>query len=156
VETSATFCGTQRFFTVFTRACQWSLFWDVWIQFSKFHPISLITILILSSHIRLSFLNDSFPASFRTRNAVCIYLFFHACYMPCFLLFFLIYPDNIWQRITNYEAPHYAVSSSFLLRPRLKPKYSQHFVLHYPHTVFFLQCARKYLDIEIWLLYISS
>jgi hypothetical protein len=46
------FNGTWRFTTVFTRACQWPLSLPRWNQ-STPHPVSLRSILILSSHLEL-------------------------------------------------------------------------------------------------------
>jgi hypothetical protein len=48
-----TFYGTRRFIAVFTRALHWSLSWARSIQSIPPHPISLRSILILSSHLRL-------------------------------------------------------------------------------------------------------
>jgi hypothetical protein len=45
--------GTRRFITVFTQACHWTLFWASWIQFAPSIPISLRSIVMLSSHLRL-------------------------------------------------------------------------------------------------------
>jgi hypothetical protein len=47
------FYGTQRFITVFTRALHWSLFWARSIQSIPSHSISLRSILILFTHLRL-------------------------------------------------------------------------------------------------------
>jgi hypothetical protein len=43
--------GTRRFNTMFTRAIHWSLSWAISIQSKSFHPISLRSILILSTHL---------------------------------------------------------------------------------------------------------
>jgi hypothetical protein len=48
-----TFYGTQRFITVLTRALHWSLSWVRSIQSIPPYPISLRSILILSSYLRL-------------------------------------------------------------------------------------------------------
>jgi hypothetical protein len=48
------FYVTRRFITVFTTARHWSLFWAARIQSTRSHPIPLRSILILSSHLRLS------------------------------------------------------------------------------------------------------
>jgi hypothetical protein len=54
------FYGTRRFITVFTRALHWSLSWA-----SPYHPIlSLRSILILSSHLRLGLPSGPFPSAF--------------------------------------------------------------------------------------------
>jgi hypothetical protein len=38
---------------MFTQACRWTLSWTSWIQFTSLIPISLRSILMLSSHICL-------------------------------------------------------------------------------------------------------
>jgi hypothetical protein len=45
--------GTRRFITVFTKARHWTLSWSSRIQFAPSIPISLRSILMLSSHLRL-------------------------------------------------------------------------------------------------------
>jgi hypothetical protein len=47
------FYWTRRFINVFTRAVHWSLFWARSIQSTPSHPISLRSILILSTYLRL-------------------------------------------------------------------------------------------------------
>jgi hypothetical protein len=47
------FYWTRRFITVFTRSLQWSLSWARSTQSTPSHPISLRSILILSTHLRL-------------------------------------------------------------------------------------------------------
>jgi hypothetical protein len=42
--------GTRKFITVFTKARHWTLSWASWIQFAPLIPISLSSILMLSSH----------------------------------------------------------------------------------------------------------
>jgi hypothetical protein len=44
------FYGTRRFITVFKRSCPWFLSWARCIQSTPFHPISLRSVLILSSN----------------------------------------------------------------------------------------------------------
>jgi hypothetical protein len=55
------FYGTRTFFTVFAKARYLSLFWPTWIQSTNSRPISLRSILVLSSYL---FLGDVFPSSF--------------------------------------------------------------------------------------------
>jgi hypothetical protein len=90
------FYGTQRFVTVFTRACQWSLFWARWIRSICSHPISLRSILILSSHLYLGFWMV-LPFRLSNQRTVCISHIYDACYMshPSHPPWF-DHPDNIW------------------------------------------------------------
>jgi hypothetical protein len=51
---------------VFTRALHWSLSWARSIQSMPYHPISLRSILILSTHLRLDLPSDLYPSGFPT------------------------------------------------------------------------------------------
>jgi hypothetical protein len=62
-----TFYGTPRFIIVFTRALHWSLPWARSIQSIPPYPISLRSILILSSHLRLNLPRGLFPPDFPTK-----------------------------------------------------------------------------------------
>jgi hypothetical protein len=62
-----TFYGTRSFITVFTRALYWSLSWARSIQSIPPHPISLRSILILSSRLRLGLPSGLFPSDFLTK-----------------------------------------------------------------------------------------
>jgi hypothetical protein len=55
------FYGNRRYITVFARARHWSLSWATWIQSTCYHLISVRSILILSSHLRLGRLSGLFP-----------------------------------------------------------------------------------------------
>jgi hypothetical protein len=60
------FYGTRKFITVFTRALHWSIFWARSIQSISSYPVSLISILILFTHLRLGLPSDLFPSGFAT------------------------------------------------------------------------------------------
>jgi hypothetical protein len=68
------FYGTRRFISVFTRALQWSLSWAKSIQSIPPHLISLISILILFTHLRLGLPSGLFPSSFPS-NILYAFLF---------------------------------------------------------------------------------
>jgi hypothetical protein len=63
--------GTRRFITVFTRALHWSLSWARSIQSIPSHPISLRSILILSTHLRLDMY--SFKNYFMFKNDIIVH-----------------------------------------------------------------------------------
>jgi hypothetical protein len=69
VEKFPGFYGTQRFIIVFTRARHWSLTWDRCIKSVTSYPISLRSILILSSHLRIGLQSGLFPSSLPMRAA---------------------------------------------------------------------------------------
>jgi hypothetical protein len=80
VNKNPPFYGTRRFIAVVTTARYWSLSWDRWIQFTPSKPISLRSILMLSSHLRLGL--PSFPSLLVSgRNCLYISHLSHACYM---------------------------------------------------------------------------
>jgi hypothetical protein len=61
----STFYGTRRFTAVFTRALHSSLSSARWIQSIPFQLFSLVSILMLSSHLHLP--SDHFPSGFPTK-----------------------------------------------------------------------------------------
>jgi hypothetical protein len=67
-----TFYGTQRFITVLTRARHWSLSWVRLIQSIPPQPISLGSILILSSHLRLGVPSGFLYLWLSRQNTICI------------------------------------------------------------------------------------
>jgi hypothetical protein len=103
---------------VFTRALHQSLSWARWIPATTSKSISVRSILILSSHLKLGIQSCIFPKGFPI-NFLFISHLPHARYMPrpshpswfdC--------PNIIWLS-TNYESPRYAVFSSFLFGPNI-------------------------------------
>jgi hypothetical protein len=75
--------GIWRFITVFTTTHHWFLSWARYIQSTSSHPISVTSILILSSHLRLGFPSGVFPSflypllSLNTRMKVSSAQFLH-------------------------------------------------------------------------------
>jgi hypothetical protein len=75
---SPTFYGSRRFITVFTKVQHVPILTRC-LQSTTFHPISLRSILILSSHLRLGL--PSFFSLQVFRPKFCTH-FSHACYVP--------------------------------------------------------------------------
>jgi hypothetical protein len=59
--------GTRRFITVSTKARHWTLSWASRIQFAPSIPISLRSILMLSSYLRLSLPSGILPSDLPTK-----------------------------------------------------------------------------------------
>jgi hypothetical protein len=74
------FYGTRSFITVLTRAIHWSLSWARSIQSLPSHPISLRSILILSTYLRLGLPSGLFPSGFPTNV---LYAFFSPIRVTC-------------------------------------------------------------------------
>jgi hypothetical protein len=60
--------GTRRFITVFTQARHWTLSWASWIQFAPSIPISLRSMLMLPSHLRLGLPSGLLPSGLPTKT----------------------------------------------------------------------------------------
>jgi hypothetical protein len=97
---------------VFTKSCYWTLSWASWIQFAPSIPISLRSILMLSSHLRLGLPSGLFPSGLPTKT------FPHACHMsrpphpPWFK-----HPNNTRWRIPAMKFHHFAIFSTISLPP---------------------------------------
>jgi len=90
------FNGIRRFITVLTTARQWSLSWARSIQSTFSQPFSLRSILILSSHLRMSLSSGFFPSGFQIK-ILYSFLISHACYIPLpSRPPSLDHPNNIW------------------------------------------------------------
>jgi hypothetical protein len=84
------FYGTRRFITVFTTALHWSLSWARWIQSIPPYTISLKSIVILFSHLRLGLPSDLFPSGFPTKTL------YASVFSPCVLHSLSISPFLTW------------------------------------------------------------
>jgi hypothetical protein len=62
------FYGLRIFIAVFTRTRHWTLSWARWIQSTPFHLISVRSILMSSSHLRLDLAGGFFTAGFPTET----------------------------------------------------------------------------------------
>jgi hypothetical protein len=81
---------------VFVRLHHWPITWARCIQSAPFHPISLRSILILSSHPCLCFPSGHLPSDFLT-NILCTFHLSHMCFMPHPLHPPLFdHPNDIW------------------------------------------------------------
>jgi len=83
------FYGTRKFITVFTTARQWSLSRARWIQSTLFHTISLRSILMLSSHLRIGLPSGLFLQCFQPKYFVFL-IFPMRAFCP------LIYPPSLY------------------------------------------------------------
>jgi hypothetical protein len=88
------------------RVRHWSLSWARLMKSKPFHPISLRSILILSSHLGLGVLSGPFFQAFPPKSSM------HYSSLPCVLYTLPISPSLLDH--SNYKAPHYATFSNFL------------------------------------------
>jgi hypothetical protein len=73
------FYETWRFIAVFTRALHWSLSWARSIQSIPSYPVSLRSILLLPTHLRLGLPSGLFPSGFPT---TILYAFLFSPFVP--------------------------------------------------------------------------
>jgi hypothetical protein len=114
------FYGTRRFITVLTEDLHWPLSSDRSTQSTPSHPISLRSILILTTHLWLGLPSGLFPSGFPTDI---LHALLFAPFVQHALPFTSFLTRSLWlyvERSTSYEAPHYAVFSNLLsLHPSL-------------------------------------
>jgi len=99
VEKFLTFYGTQRFIIVFTRVRHWYLSWARWLQSTHSHPISLWSILILSSRLHLGLPIGLFPSGFRIKIVYVFLMYLHAYYVPLPSHPWFDHPNSIWWKV---------------------------------------------------------
>jgi len=107
VKKIPTFYGTQGFITVFPRACHWSISWARCNQSAPSYHISVISILILYSHLCLCLQGRIIP-SFPMKIMYAFLISPISATCPTHLTLFDL------MKHTSCEAPHYAVLSSVL------------------------------------------
>jgi hypothetical protein len=132
---------TRGFITMFNKACHWTLSWARWNQFDQSVLISLRSILMLSSHLRLDLPSGLLPSDLPTKTPQTSSPP-HACHMsrpsppPWFN-----HSNNIRWRIPAVKF----ITMQFSPRPAFIPfrsKYLQHSVLKEPQSVFLPQSER--------------
>jgi len=97
---------TRKFITVFTRAHHCSLSWARCIQSTNSHHISLRSILILFSHLRLGLPNSLFPSGFLTKILYAFQIYPMRTVRPAHLILLdLITLIIFGEAYKSYEAP---------------------------------------------------
>ena len=108
------FHGTRRSITALTSVRHLSLSWASPIQSIYPHPTSWISILILSTLLRLGLPSGLFPSGFPTKTLYTPSPHPYAPYTQPISFFSILSPAQYWVRSTNHLAPPYAVITSCL------------------------------------------
>jgi hypothetical protein len=142
------FYGARRCIVVFTRALNSTLCWASCMLSTKSHGISLRSILILSSHLRLDLPSISSLQALRQRG----YIHFHL-FNTCYMLQTSWYPwvsHHDCVKSTNCEAPRYATFCSLLQFLHLRG----HPVLKHTQSLLFLPTCQVWHSGKIVVLYL--
>ena len=124
VKKFPTFHGTPRFITALTTVRHLSLSWASPIQSTCPYPTSWISILILSTHLRLGLHSGLLPSGFPTKTYTPPSPHPYAPHVQPISFFSILSPTEYWVSSTNLLAPRYAISSI----PRLsRPSWVQIF-----------------------------
>ena len=105
------FHGTRRFITALTSFRHLSLSWANPFQSIYPHPTSWISILILSTHLRLGLPSGLFPSGFPTKTLYTPSPHPYAPHAQPISFLSILLPAQYWVRSTNHLAPRYAISS---------------------------------------------
>ena len=105
------FHGTRRFITTPTSVRHLSLSWASTIQSIYPHPTSCRSILILSTHLRLSLPSGLFPSGFPSKTLYTPSPHPYAPHAQSISFFSILSPTQYWVSSTNHLAPRYAISS---------------------------------------------
>jgi len=123
------FYRTRRFITKFTRVRHWSLSWARWTQSTPCHPISLISILILSSHLRQDLPSGLLPSGFPTKISYPLLISPMRAKWPAHLILL----DFITLKVFGEVYKLWSSSLWRLLQPYYYCYYYHHYYYHHHH-----------------------
>jgi hypothetical protein len=140
-----TFYGNRRFITVFTRALHRFLSWARWIPSAPSHPISLRSILLLPTHLRLGLPSGHFPSGFPT-NSLYVFMLLAlpiSSSLTCVIVIILCEEYNLWSSSfcsflhSPVTTPLSSTPSLYVPPLMLTPGQSltQMLLVRWPHTV---------------------